>query len=92
MSNVPSKVVLPWAAGAIGADAWVVTVEARHAGVGPWGLRIARGSEISEVVLRVSVAGWIGNALIATGAAALRVAAVPGLAERRGTLLALTLA
>ena len=83
MSTMPSASVLRWAARAVGADARVVAVEALHAGVGPWRLRVAQGGGTSDVVLRLPVAGWIGEALIATGAAALRVAEQHGLAAPR---------
>jgi aminoglycoside phosphotransferase (APT) family kinase protein len=84
MGTTPSESVLRWAARAVGADARVVAVKALHEGrTGPWGLRIQHGGGTSDVVLRVPVVGWIGEALIATGAAALRVAEEHGLAAPR---------
>ncbi len=84
MSKLPSESVLNWAAEALEAGAKVVAVEALHAGrTGPWWLRIDRGGEMTEAVLRVVVKGWIGEKLIATGAAALRVAEAHGLAAPR---------
>lgn len=74
MDQAPMGPVLAWAARAVGADAKVVAVQSLHeARMGPWRLRIAHGGGTSDVVLRVPSAGWIGEALIATGAAALRV-------------------
>lgn len=76
--------VLRWAADALGASAEVVAVECLHEGrTGPWRLRINRGGETTEVVLRVVVPGWIDEEAIATGAAALLVAEAHGLAAPR---------
>lgn len=84
LSRGPSDSVLRWAARAVGADARVVAVQALHAGrTGPWRLRIAHGGGTSEAVLRVPVPGWIGEKLIATGAAALLLAEAHGLAAPR---------
>ncbi len=84
MSEMPSERVLSWAAGAVGTGARVVAMKCLHEGrTGPWLLRIDRGGETTEVVLRVVVPGWIGEELIATGAAALRLAEEHGLAAPR---------
>ena len=86
MSERPSESVLGWAADAVGAGAKVVAAKGLHEGegrTGPWWLRIDHGGETSEVVLRVVVPGWIGEDMIATGAAALRFAEERGLAAPR---------
>ncbi len=83
MSKMPSESVLYWAARAVGAGAKVVAVKALHEGSSPWRLRIDHGGRTSNVVLRVVVAGRIGEELIVTGAVALRVAEQHGLAAPR---------
>jgi hypothetical protein len=86
MSERPSESVLGWAADAVGAGAKVVAAKGLHEGegrTGPWWLRVDHGGETSEVVLRVVVPGWIGEDMIATGAAALRFAEERGLAAPR---------
>lgn len=76
--------VLSWAAEAVGAGARLVAVKALHEGrTGPWMLRIDHAGSTSDVVLRVVVPGWIDEAAIATGAAALLVAEAHGLAAPR---------
>jgi aminoglycoside phosphotransferase (APT) family kinase protein len=84
MSTLPSESVLNWAAEVLDTDAKDITAKVLHEGrTGPWWLRIDRGGETTTVVLRVVVPGWIGKQLIATGAAALRVAEEHGLAAPR---------
>lgn len=79
----PDELVLRWAEGVIGADARVLTVEGLNHGSRPWRLRIGHGTEVADVVLREVVPGWIGEQLIATGAAALQVAERHGLPAPR---------
>lgn len=81
MTNMPTESVLEWAANAVGASAKVLTVEGLHDGSSPWWLRIDDGRTIHEVILRV--AGWIPPQMIASGAAALRLAEDRGLAAPR---------
>lgn len=81
MSETPSEQVLRWAAAAVGKGAQVVAVQSLHGGWGPWLLRVEHEGSTHEVVLRV--AGRIFPFQIATGAAALRVAAAHGLAAPR---------
>jgi aminoglycoside phosphotransferase (APT) family kinase protein len=83
MSEMPSEVVLRWAAEAVGVDARVVAVKGLRDDSKPWLLHIDHGGSTREVVLRVVVPGWIGEERIATGAAALRVAEAHGLAAPR---------
>lgn len=81
----PGASVLGWAADEVAAGAKVVAAENLHEGAGrtgPWRLRIEHGGEKSEVVLRVVVPGWIGEDMIAIGAA-LRFAEERGLAAPR---------
>ena len=84
MSEMPSESVLSWAAEAVGAGARVVAAKVLHEGrTGPWMLQIDHAGGTSDVVLRSVVPGWIGEAAIATGAAALLVAEEHGLAAPR---------
>ncbi len=84
MSTLPSECVLNWAAEVLGVDTKDLAAKVLHEGrTGPWWLRIDRGGETTDVVLRVVVPGWIDKQLIATGAAALHVAEEHGLAAPR---------
>lgn len=81
MSEMPSEVVLSWAAETVGSGAKVVAVESLHRGFSPWRLRIDHGSRTSDVVLRVP--GRINKNMIATNVAALQMAEKHGLAAPR---------
>jgi aminoglycoside phosphotransferase (APT) family kinase protein len=84
VSELPTPSLLRWAAAAVGASATIAAANVLHAGrTGPWRLRIEHAGGTREVVLRVVVPGWISEAAIATGAAALLVAADHGLAAPR---------
>ena len=77
----PGERVLDWAASSINATVLEVANLKPHSG--PWRLHVRQGAKSSNVVLRLVVPGWIGADLIATGAAALRVAERHGLAAPR---------
>src|SRR4051794_37180617 len=81
MSEMPSKSILNWAAGAIGAGAAVAAVERLHGR--PWRLSIEYEGGTRELVLRVPVPGWIDKEMIATNAAALQIAERHGVAAPR---------
>ncbi len=84
MSGLPTESVLSWAAEAVGTGARVIAAKALHEGrTGPWMVQIDHAGGTSDVVLRLVVPGWIGKAMIATGAAALLVAEEHGLAAPR---------
>jgi aminoglycoside phosphotransferase (APT) family kinase protein len=72
-----------WAAAAIGPTAEILSVRGLNSGQRPWRVTIRDGSGIVEAVLRDVVPGWIDEADIATGAAALRVAEDHGLPAPR---------
>lgn len=83
MVEHPDAAVLRWAAEAVGPGTAIVAVDSLHHGSGPWRLAVDRRGQASHVVLRVAAPGRIGPDLIATGAAALRVAEEHGLAAPR---------
>jgi aminoglycoside phosphotransferase len=81
MSEMLGESILRWAAEVVGTGAKVTVVKSLHHGQSPWLLDIDHGGSASQVVLRV--AGRIPPEMIATGAAALRVAEAYGLATPR---------
>ncbi|WP_460648901.1 phosphotransferase family protein [Kribbella endophytica] len=74
--------MLDWAAAAVDGDARVVGVRALHEGQGPWLLWVESRGRLTEAVLRAPTPR-IGAAMVATGAAALEVAARHGLPAPR---------
>jgi aminoglycoside phosphotransferase (APT) family kinase protein len=84
VSRVPGDAVLAWAAGVVGEHATVAEVDSlhpypSHRPSGTFRLRIKDTSAVTEAVLRVSVPGWIGADMVATGARALQLADKHGL-------------
>jgi aminoglycoside phosphotransferase (APT) family kinase protein len=73
--------VLRWAASQVGAGARPVAIKGLRAGAGPWRLRIDRGGEVLEAVLRVG--DPLSRQLLATEAAALAFAEAHQLAAPR---------
>lgn len=82
---LPGKSLLRWASGAVGNGASVASIESKgsHDGGSPWLIRFETTAGAIDAVLRVPVPGWIGPALIETGAAALTVAGDLGLSTPR---------
>ena len=83
MSTMPSEAVLRWAAEAVGVGARVVAVKGLRDDSRPWLLRIEHGGSTREVVLRAWPVDRSRVAAIDTGAAALLVAEIHGLAAPR---------
>lgn len=84
MDSMPNKRVLDWAAAVIGSGATVDSVDSLHGGHSPWLLRIEHNGQARKVILRERVPGRMVSPFhLATGAAALRVAAQHGLTAPR---------
>lgn len=83
MAEMPGASVRRWAAGAVDADGRVEAIECLHEVSNAWRLCIRHAGRTSDAVLRIAVPGWIGEDMIATGAAALQVAGKHGLAASR---------
>lgn len=84
MVAMPSEQMLQWAANSVATGAKVVSVESLHSGYSPWLLHVESDGEARVVILRALVAGrMVSRTQLATGAAALLVAAELGLTAPR---------
>lgn len=80
-TRMPPESAVRWALETVGGDAKLIAATGLRDGGSPWQLDIRRGALSQRVVLRVS--GRVPRQLIATGAAALQLAELSGLAAPR---------